>query len=523
MVSHRNILHNQALIQSAFEQFAGSTIVSWLPLHHDMGLIGTVLHSVYIGARAVLMSPGWFFQKPALWLQAISRYRARCSSAPNFAYELCTRKVSAAQKSGLDLTHWQIAVSGAEPVRYETMQRFVAAFGECGFCMEAFRPSYGLAEATLLVAGARSIDMPIARRLSSIAMESNLAQEASDSESARLLVGCGSTLPGHELRVVDSDAQRLCPENRIGELWVRGASVAHGYWGRPEETAHTFQAYLATGEGPFLRTGDLGFVAEGQVFLTGRAKDLIIIRGRNLYPHDIELAVQNSHPSLVPNAGAAFAIEVDGEDVLVVANEVERHPDDPLETILSIVRETLLLEFGVDAYTVVLVKIGAIPKTTSGKIRRVECRRAFLARDLDLLASNNLPLYRPINGALPESPRAYSVPITPTEELTARIWSEILGVSQVSRSDDFFALGGHSLLATQMLLRVQNTLNLEISFRELFESSTLAGFAARIEQVAGAKTAHYKKAGFSIKRVPRETISLPVEPGTGEWGQEIKK
>jgi amino acid adenylation domain-containing protein len=388
MISHGNTVHNQRVIQAACKTDQESTVVSWLPLYHDMGLVGTVLQPAYLGARSVLMAPTKFLQNPARWLRSISRYRAHSSTAPNFAYELCSQKVTPEQKKGLDLTTWRVAVNGAEPVRFECMERFVATFGDCGFHAEAFFPCYGLAESTLMVTGGRNADLPIVKKVSSQALEKNVVRPGEDGEITRLLVGCGSGLLGQEVRIVNPRTREACQDDVVGEIWVSGPSVGQGYWNRSEETSVTFRAYLApNGEGPYLRTGDLGFLSDNQLFITGRLKDLLIIRGRNLYPQDIELTIQNCHPSLQLNCGAAFTVEVEGQDTLVVVNEVEQRLETSPEKLTSMIRNAILLEHGVLVHAIVLVKNGTIPKTTSGKIKRSVCRNRYLESSLEAVAN----------------------------------------------------------------------------------------------------------------------------------------
>ena len=318
MVSHANLLHNQRLIQQTFQQTEESIILGWLPLYHDMGLIGNVLQPLYVGAPCILMSPVAFLQKPSRWLQAISRYQATTSGAPNFAYDLCARKTTPEQRAELDLSSWTTAFNGAEPVRRETMERFAQTFADCGFRREAFHPCYGLAEATLLVSGGATES--IARAFKKDALEHNVVIGVdAESAEARSLVACGRALPDQRVVIVNPDTLMPARPDEVGEIWVSGASVTQGYWNRPEETEHTFGAYLVdTGEGPFLRTGDLGFIDAGELFITGRLKDLIIIRGRNHYPQDIEQTVGQSHPVLAGGMGAAFSVEVEGEERLVV-------------------------------------------------------------------------------------------------------------------------------------------------------------------------------------------------------------
>lgn len=315
MVTHANLLHNQRLIQESFGHTAEDVIVGWLPLYHDMGLIGNVLQPLYLGASCILMSPVHFLQKPARWLSAITRYRATTSGGPNFSYDLCVRQVTEAQRASLDLSAWAVAFNGAEPVRAATLDRFSDRFQDCGFRRRAFYPCYGLAEATLLVTGGTKGE---GARTFSYGAASPAGRED------RLLVSCGRSRAGQTIRIVHPESGIGCPDGEVGEIWVGGPSVAQGYWRKEQESEETFHACLAqSGEGPFLRTGDLGLLREGELFVTGRLKDLIIIRGRNHYPHDIERTVEESHPALRPGGCAAFSISEEDEERLVVVQEVE--------------------------------------------------------------------------------------------------------------------------------------------------------------------------------------------------------
>ncbi|RPH57856.1 fatty acyl-AMP ligase, partial [bacterium] len=264
-VSHGNLLHNEGLIEAAFDQSEESVIVGWLPLYHDMGLIGNVLQPLYVGARCILMSPVAFLQRPARWLRAISHYRATTSGGPNFAYDLCVRKVPPAERYGLDLSSWKVAFNGAEPVRAETLDRFTEAFASCGFRREAFYPCYGLAEATLFVTGGTVGVPPAVEAFRTADLERDRAVPVNALDPAgRRLVGCGTSWAGQQVAVVDPETGRGLPSDRVGEVWIAGPSVAGGYWNRPEETERTFGARLEDGSGPFLRTGDLGFLRDGE-------------------------------------------------------------------------------------------------------------------------------------------------------------------------------------------------------------------------------------------------------------------
>jgi acyl-CoA synthetase (AMP-forming)/AMP-acid ligase II len=388
MVSHGNLLHNSALIHKCFEHTPDSRGVIWLPPYHDMGLIGGVLQPLYGGFPVALMSPVDFLQQPLRWLQAISRYRGTTSGGPNFAYELACSKITPEQKASLDLSSWEVAFTGAEPVRAETIERFAATFEPCGFRKEAFYPCYGMAETTLIVSGGLKVEIPVVQQVEGAALEQNRVVAARGEEGSRKIVGCGKSLVDGKIAIVDPKSLTLLPDNQVGEIWVAGSSVAQGYWERPQETEATFNAYLAdTGEGPFLRTGDLGFLQEGELFIAGRIKDAIIIRGQNHYPQDIELTVEKSHPALRPNCGAAFAVEVNGSERLVIVQEVKRSYLRKLNVkeVVESIRRAVTAEHNLQVYATVLVKTESIPKTSSGKIQRHACRTGFLAGTLNVV------------------------------------------------------------------------------------------------------------------------------------------
>ncbi|HEY9697897.1 MAG TPA: fatty acyl-AMP ligase [Trichocoleus sp.] len=389
MVSHGNLMHNSALIQNCFADTAASRGVSWLPPYHDMGLIGGILQPLYVGAPMVLMPPVMFLQKPLRWLQAISHFKATTSGGPNFAYDLCLQKITPAQRDSLDLSSWEVAFTGAEPVRAETLERFAEMFAPCGFRKEAFLPCYGMAETTLIVSGGKKGALPMQQHLDGAALEQNrIVAAKGDREGNRSVVGCGHQLQETQIAIVDPESLTRTAENQVGEIWVSGASVAQGYWNRSEETQKSFRAYLAdTNEGPFLRTGDLGFLLNGELFITGRIKDLIIIRGQNHYPQDIELTVEKSHSALRSGCGAAFTVEVKGGERLVIVQEVERSHLRKLnaQEVVNNICRAVTAEHGLQVYATVLVKTGSIPRTSSGKVQRYACRSQFLAGTLNVL------------------------------------------------------------------------------------------------------------------------------------------
>ncbi|MGZ4111781.1 MAG: AMP-binding protein, partial [Tumebacillaceae bacterium] len=395
MLTHGNLMHNLKLIGTNFGTSADSRGVVWLPPYHDMGLIGGILQPLFGGYPMTLMAPVDFIQSPLRWLQAISQTKATVSGGPNFAFDLCVQKITPEQRDTLDLSAWSNAFTGAEPIRHETLERFADFFAPCGFRKEAFYPCYGLAEGTLFVAGGEQTEAPVVRHFQAEALERNCVVEVDGevTEGDRTLVSSGrQRFSGQRIEIVDAESGIICDEEQVGEIWVAGPSVAQGYWNRVEQTEQTFGAYLAdSDEGPFLRTGDLGFVRDGELYITGRLKDLIIIRGRNYYPQDIEFAVQESHVALPSGFGAAVSVEIAGEERLVIVQEIDRQfRKANLDEVMRTVRQTVAEQFQLQVYAVVLIKPASIPKTSSGKIQRHACRDRFLAGTLDVVASHVL-------------------------------------------------------------------------------------------------------------------------------------
>lgn len=386
MLTHKNLISNSMLIQNAFGHTPSSRGVTWLPPYHDMGLIGGILQPMYVGFPNVMMSPMHFLQSPIRWLKAITRYKATTSGGPNFAYDLCVRKIDREQMEALDLTHWELAFNGAEPIRHETLRSFSEKFGARGFRYQAFYPCYGMAEATLIVSGGIKLAGPVVRAVKSDALTQNQI-ECSENTGVenKTLVSSGQGLMGQKIVVVNPESCIECKPGQIGEIWISGPSVASGYWRQAEETEKNFRAYLADkNEGPFLRTGDLGALLEGELFITGRRKDLIIIRGRNYYPQDIEKTVEGCHPMLRLGCGAAFSVELENEERLVVVQEVEHRHKAPLDEIFSAIRQSVADLHGLSLFAILLLKAGTLPKTSSGKTQRYACRSGFLQHSLDI-------------------------------------------------------------------------------------------------------------------------------------------
>lgn len=399
MVSHKALLHNQTMIMQSFALTEQTTHVSWLPLYHDMGLIGNVLGSLHAGSQAVLMSPMTFLQRPIRWLQAISDYKAHTSGGPNFAYDLCVSKITPDQCETLDLSSWQRAFNGSEPVRAVTLQRFTEKFEPYGFHHTAFYPCYGLAEATLFVSGRTETTIPPrVQQFRSDMLEQGQAVEVTETNtSASAFVSCGQTWLEQDIDIVNPETGLFCQPGHIGEIWVSGPNITKGYWNRDEETAHTFHAMVDDNkqERVFLRTGDLGFMYQDELYIAGRIKDLIIIEGRNHYPQDIELTVEQCHEAIRTGCVAAFAVDTsDGEQLVVVAEINRRYQphqanptDDATEVVkmlTKVIRQAIAQHHDIKTHAIKLLQSGSIPKTSSGKIQRHACRKQYLNDTLDI-------------------------------------------------------------------------------------------------------------------------------------------
>ncbi len=396
MVTHENLLDNLGLIASTGRYHRESRCVSWLPPYHDMGLIGCILEPIYAGFLSVLMSPGTFLRRPHVWLKVLSDVRGTASAAPNFAFDLCARKVTEEQRAGLDLGAWDIAYCGAEPVRAATLERFIAAFAPCGFRPGTLYPCYGLAEATLIVTGGEKGEGPVASSFSAAHLERGEAVPApaapAGPEQARALISCGRPLDGIDLRIVDPVRGVELGPGKVGEIWLRGPSVVQGYWRQPEASAATFEGYLEGDReaGPFLRTGDMGFRHGGSLFVSGRIKDLIIVNGRNLFAEDVEHTVDRATPAIRRGGCVAFGYELEGEEALVIVAELERDAatrdaaeggSRDLDGAAREISARVFDEHRVAPGAVVLVGRGSLPRTSSGKLQRFQTRRSYAERE----------------------------------------------------------------------------------------------------------------------------------------------
>ncbi|MEH1779536.1 MAG: amino acid adenylation domain-containing protein [Nostoc sp.] len=583
MISHGNLLHNADTTYQFMEHSPESKFVTWLPMYHDMGLIGGILQPLYGGFPCIIMPPTSFLQRPYRWLQAISHYKGTTSGGPNFAYELCTQKITPEQKETLDLSSWSVAFNGAEPIRDDTLERFAAAFVDCGFRKEAFYPCYGMAETTLMVSGVQKATSPIIKTVQKSALESNRVVELGtgdwglgtgerglgtgdwglgtgeqedlheDSDPNQILkpsdveaskeflpqypvpstqsqstedvyhfVSCGRVIPQLEVAIANPETLSSCKADEIGEIWVSGPSVGQGYWNRDQETAETFHAYLSdTGVGPFLRTGDLGFLQNNQLFITGRAKDLIIIRGRNLYPQDIELTAERSHPSLNSGASAAFTVEVNNEERLVIVQELKFRAKPNLEEVISAIRQAVTEEHEVQVYAVVLIKPGSIAKTSSGKIQRRATRTQFQNGELNVLVSNILKISNIVREET-RLQRSELLALSPKEcqqlleiyliEQEARVLA--ITPDDISPDEPLSALGLDSLKVFELKNRVEVDLEVEVSVADFFAGMSTRSLATKI--LAQLTTAALPS--ISLAKQEKNTSIQPLSFGQqGLW------
>ena len=546
-VTHGNLLANVELIAQALRADENTVGISWLPLYHDMGLIGKVITPAAIGCSSVLMSPLDYLRRPARWLSAITRFGGTVSAAPNFAYDLCVSKVTEEELAELDLSTWDVALNGAEPVSAETLKAFAERFGPVGFAKKAFLPAYGLAESTLIVTGAMSgthaftID---AKQLE----KGRVVSDASSDGERRVLVSSGQVPgEGHLVRIVDPEKHTVVGDGQVGEIWVSGPSVADGYWERPDLTQQMFNARLADDDGRvYLRTGDLGSVLGDELFVTGRRKDLMILRGRNIYPQDVEATVQRAHEAVRPGGMAVFSVDTDDGEVAIVVAELERRTragkagddrrrmetlpehevavrpevDDVAEAIRSIVAS----EHRIDLACVVLIKPGSVPKTSSGKIQRHECRRQFLAGELDEFGRSDRAAAA--DGDIPSEMPTISVrelsylPREQRVEVLRRYLVDLVafvvgaGVSRVETAP-LMSVGLDSLRAMEVQYTLEETLGIR-----LFPSLLLGG--ATVSEVA-EELAH-ADFGAAEAAVGLADISSEVftEPSEGQLTEMIR-
>ncbi|MEA3480288.1 MAG: AMP-binding protein [Bacteroidota bacterium] len=472
MLTHANILHNELIIQEAFGHDQNLIGVNWLPNFHDMGLFGTLLQPLFTGGKNVIISPTAFIKKPVNWLKAIDKFNGVTAGGPNFAFEYCIQKTTPEERKNIDLSTLRVMFCGAEPIREPTLLNFAKEFQSSNFQFKQFYPCYGLAESTLMVTGGDYKKEPVFFSADAKSLESNMVVPAISGEDTREFVSCGHPWYGTKVVIANPRDLTLSPHGEIGEIWISGPSTAKGYWNNPEETEKTFSAYLKdTGEGPFMRSGDMGFIWDDELYVSGRLKDLIIIRGINHYPQDIELTVENCHPALRKNAGACFSLDIANEERLVIVNEVERTYMRNLDAneIFEAIRMNIADEHIVLPYAIVLIRTGSIPKTSSGKIQRQACKKAYQQEELSILDKWQMKITM--------EPDEQSIPL---EQKSLKEWlinwlcnHKDLDPSAIDPDKPITAYGLDSLLAVNLEKDVNETFGISWPIESFLRENTI--------------------------------------------------
>jgi acyl-CoA synthetase (AMP-forming)/AMP-acid ligase II/acyl carrier protein/lauroyl/myristoyl acyltransferase len=510
MISHGNLLFDMRVVQQTLGYTEAMTTVSWAPLFYVGGLI-MVLQALFVGMRGILLPPMAFVANPLCWLRTISRYRAYTSLGPNSAYELCASRATSEQCTGLDLSCWQVAVNAAEPIHATTMEHFEQVFAPYGFQHHSWSPAYGLAEASALVSAKPYTRPPVVTAFSGIDLRNNHYRLAADDDlQVRRLVSCGPVVTGMRAVIVDPKSATCNVPGTIGEIWLAGPGVTQGYWNRPEATEQTFRAFLAdTGEGPFLRTGDLGFIDQDELYITGRLKDMIILQGRNHYPQDIEAALLDCHPALRPGGGAAFSITVDNTERLVILHELKTSTlaEADAGPIIQNIRRAVAEREGVPVYTLVLLPPGSLSKTSSGKMQRAAYRAAFLEGRLDGLAAWTAETEASALQPLPED----------LEDRLIALWQKFLGRADISPEDNFFALGGDSLMALELTLQIEEQFGMAVP-SEFFQQPTVSALVRLMRESLPKPSERHVPAGDIV-----ESVNTDLQQPTGDQTVALAK
>ncbi|WP_345539152.1 amino acid adenylation domain-containing protein [Variovorax defluvii] len=506
-LTHANVLANVRALIAAGQGTEDSRLLSWLPHFHDYGLAFGVLVPLVLGARSYLMSPLAFLRRPLRWLEAVQKHGITHTGAPESAFAACLAALG--DKPLATRLDSLVSVNcGAEPIQAQTVQRVLSVFGAAGMAPQVFAPSYGLAEAVLGVSAVPPHQAPRIVPVDPDALLAGRFQRVPESApNARPLVGCGRPMQHTEIRIVEpGEPGHPCVDGRVGEIWVRSPSVGGGYWMQPEASEATFNAHLADGSGPWLRTGDLGFMDQGELFVTGRLKDLIIVHGENHYPQDLEWSAERAHPALRPGHGAAFSVDTPMGEGVVLALELDRRADADPEAVFRAVRRAIALEHGLPLHAVALLRAGTLPRTSSGKVQRQQCREAFLAGELQLAAPLDAGTEAPPEESQEDNERrerlGHVLPRDAREQAVWDIWCEVLGTRAFGVHESFFELGGNSLRMTQVVSRVAARFGVTLPLAEMFEHASVAAMAAQVAQQL--------QDGAASQAAEADTATVPV-------------
>lgn len=502
LISHKNILHNQHLIKKAFRQDKDSIILGWLPFYHDMGLVGNIIHPMFLGARSILMSPIHFLLKPSRWLKAISKYKATTSGGPNFAYDLCVDKISDEEKEGLNLKEWNVAFCGAEPIRPETTRKFQESFANCEFNPNSFQPCYGMAESTLLIsAGKNNGGMKTKMFSPETLIYSNLFDD--NNKKVREVVCCGKPV-GSTVKIVNQFGVEQ-PEGTLGEIWISGKSVAEGYWNNIEMTLDDFDNYLPCSKEPFFKTGDLGLLDSGELYICGRKKDLIIIRGKNFFPEDIEALIPTIHSIIIKGSCAAFSIDKEKEEKLILVCEIEAKIEIKEVDLFDKIKAAVFHEFEIETEDIVFIKKASLPKTTSGKIQRSLCRELYLSNQFEKVLQRRDGLTR----------REEEIEnLSFEEKIIIEIIQKELGLKSIDPKENLFSLGLDSIKVTKILTKIEDVFFIDGNF--IYECNNIKAIADRINK---SKSSLLKRINPYEEKPPYKPTSLQI----GIWfDQQLK-
>jgi acyl-CoA synthetase (AMP-forming)/AMP-acid ligase II/acyl carrier protein len=486
IITAGNLMHNQLLIEKTFGCNTDSVIFTWLPFHHDMGLIGNILHTIHIGCTCIILSPYHFMQSPIKWLQGITQYKVTHSGGPNFAYDLCVDKIQEEQLSRLDLSSWQVAYNGSEPVRAKTISRFTDHFSSVGFKKQSFYPCYGLAEATLLVSGRKDQSAPltiyIARQLNS---NNQIVLSNEQDTLSQEIVSAGIVAPEMELNIISPQDQKECDELVEGEVCIAGKSVTSGYWNKNNE-----HHYYRLNNQLFLKTGDIGFWYKGELFIHGRLKEMIIIRGRNYFPADIEVMAVHADEAIEPNGLAIFSTNNTDDEFVIVA-EIKRtflrSIDGP--AIITAIDKIVNGVFGINAHDIILTTPWSIPRTTSGKLQRIKCKGHYLQNEFQVIASkqflkkNNTRVERDETflSAVMREPGYNSIKNYLVNVIESRIGP--LDARLTSNETELTEMGIDSLRAMELINIINKDLHISINATMIFRENNLSGFIQTIENL----------------------------------------
>ena len=474
MVSHRNVIANLRSLQEATHCNASDIFCNWLPLFHDLGLVNTVLLPVFLGAHSILMTPVQFIVRPLTWLNLISDFKATICGAPNFAFEHCVDRIQNASLSTLNLASWRLAFNAAEPIDPETLTKFTTKFGVAGFPRKTFYPSYGMAEATVFIAGCFASSTHVSTSFAKSALQNNKAITTQSKTDVVELVACGQAQTEHHLAIVDPDTHQVLDDGDAGEIWFSGPSVAQGYWNDPEKTQMVFGVYAHNRKEAFLRTGDLGFIHNDMLYISGRIKDVLIIKGQNHYPQDLEKTCASSSDNFRQSGSVAFLTD---DNKLVLIQELESKKAASVDHLAAcqLIKRLIFETHTLLVDEIVLINSGKLPKTSSGKTQRSKSKNLFESGALETL-------YKYSSHAAENPQLEFVPPANKTERLLAELWDELLGPTRIGKHSHFFELGGQSLTAVKLVAEITDRFTVTLSLRDLFEHAELGALAAYIDQ-----------------------------------------